>query len=212
MGNAPLYLECDQPQRSIDAGFRRRQNRYRSIGGETHTSSKALAMTIGISKTRRRTAWALLCALVTVSFIVVLIPVWLIQPFRPQTHAALELSYWLRRVGPAISLACAVFIIGVSLWLWRSSSRWYKKGLLAVAIALSLLPLWFSRQNHFEWMFNPLSGSQYSRVSETDFVDATDMVLAVEENGESVAYPVRQMAYHHLVQDVVGGRPIVATY
>jgi hypothetical protein len=27
-----------------------------------------------------------------------------------------------------------------------------------------------------------------------------------------VAYPVRLMAYHHLVQDVVGGTPLVATY
>jgi len=27
--------------------------------------------------------------------------------------------------------------------------------------------------------------------------------MAVEINGEAAAYPVRQMAYHHLVQDVV---------
>jgi len=27
-----------------------------------------------------------------------------------------------------------------------------------------------------------------------------------------VAYPVRLMAYHHVVPDVVGGVPIVATY
>jgi hypothetical protein len=38
------------------------------------------------------------------------------------------------------------------------------------------------------------------------------MVLAVEIGGESVAYPVRLMAYHHLVGDTVGGVPIVATY
>jgi hypothetical protein len=27
-----------------------------------------------------------------------------------------------------------------------------------------------------------------------------------------VAWPVRQMAYHHLVQDTVGGVPVVSTY
>jgi len=37
-------------------------------------------------------------------------------------------------------------------------------------------------------------------------------VLAVNVNGDSVAFPVRQMAYHHIVQDVVGGMPITATY
>jgi len=38
------------------------------------------------------------------------------------------------------------------------------------------------------------------------------MVMTVELNGESAAYPIRQMAYHHIVQDTVGGTPIVSTY
>ena len=61
-------------------------------------------------------------------------------------------------------------------------------------------------------MFNPLANSAYAKASETDFVADDDMVLAVEVAGESVAYPVRLMAYHHLVGDTVGGVPIVATY
>jgi hypothetical protein len=61
-------------------------------------------------------------------------------------------------------------------------------------------------------MFNPVAHSAYAKASEADFVAADDMVLAVEINGESVAYPIRQMAYHHVVQDVVGGTPITATY
>jgi hypothetical protein len=36
--------------------------------------------------------------------------------------------------------------------------------------------------------------------------------MAVKINGEAAAYPIRQMAYHHLVQDSVGGMHIVATY
>ena len=81
---------------------------------------------------------------------------------------------------------------------------------------LLLIPVfaatWMARQNHFEWMFNPLPNPAYAKVSEANFVADTDMVMAVETNGESVAYPVRQMAYHHVVQDVVGGKPITATY
>ena len=37
-------------------------------------------------------------------------------------------------------------------------------------------------------------------------------MLAVERNGEAAAYPVRQVAYHHIVQDVVGGVPVAVTY
>ena len=61
-------------------------------------------------------------------------------------------------------------------------------------------------------MFHPLANATYAKISDAGFVADTDIVMAVESNGEAAAYPVRQMAYHHLVQDVVGGTPIVATY
>ena len=35
---------------------------------------------------------------------------------------------------------------------------------------------------------------------------------AVLAGADAVAYPVCQIAYHHLVEDSVGGVPIVATY
>ena len=44
------------------------------------------------------------------------------------------------------------------------------------------------------------------------FVEPQDVVLAVSLKGDAAAYPVRQLAYHHLVQDVVGGLPLVVTY
>jgi Protein of unknown function (DUF3179) len=31
-------------------------------------------------------------------------------------------------------------------------------------------------------------------------------------NGASRAYPIRQMGYHHVVNDTLGGVPIIATY
>jgi hypothetical protein len=45
-----------------------------------------------------------------------------------------------------------------------------------------------------------------------DFVDDRDMVVAVEIAGDAVAWPVRQMGYHHIVQDKVGGVPVASTY
>jgi hypothetical protein len=72
--------------------------------------------------------------------------------------------------------------------------------------------VWAARQNIYEWMFNPLEGAAYAGAKETDFVGDDDMVLAVERGGERVAYPVRLLAYHHLVADRVGGVPLVATY
>lgn len=61
-------------------------------------------------------------------------------------------------------------------------------------------------------MFNPLAGAAYAKIKDANYVSDGDVVLAVDNNGEAAAYPIRLMAYHHLVQDVVGGTPLVATY
>jgi hypothetical protein len=79
-----------------------------------------------------------------------------------------------------------------------------------------LLPVlgatWLARQNHFEWMFNPLPNPAYAKSADAAFVNDDDRVMAVMIGEEAVAYPVRIMAYHHVVGDTVGGTPIVATY
>jgi hypothetical protein len=38
------------------------------------------------------------------------------------------------------------------------------------------------------------------------------IVVGVENNGEVKAYPVRYIVYHHQVQDVIGGKPMIVTY
>jgi hypothetical protein len=62
-------------------------------------------------------------------------------------------------------------------------------------------------------MFGPLHRPGYARIHDASaFVDDADMVIAVEICGDAVAYPVRQMAYHHVLNDQVGGVPVVSTY
>ena len=38
------------------------------------------------------------------------------------------------------------------------------------------------------------------------------LVIGVNVNGESKAYPIQYIGYHHQVQDVLGGKPIIVTY
>jgi len=154
----------------------------------------------------------MLLVIALVSLAMVLLPVWIIQPFRPQSARGLDVSYALRRWSPLvtlIALAAGLILVG---WLWRGSRRWWRKTLLVIVLIPLLASTWFARQNHFEWMFNPLATAAYAKTTEAGFVADADMVIAVESLGEAVAYPVRLMAYHHLVQDIVGGTPIVATY
>ena len=160
----------------------------------------------------RRAAWALLLVFTLAALAIVFIPAFLIQPFRPQTGRGLEISYLLKSWSPVVTIILAASVVGLMLWLWRGARRWWRKAAMILLLLLTSAATWFARQNHFEWMFNPLANSSYVKASEASFVNESDMVLAVKFNNEAVAYPVRLMAYHHVVQDIVGGVPIVATY
>ena len=159
----------------------------------------------------RRTSWLMLLASALLAFAIVFIPVWIIQPFKPQTARGVEVSYFLRRWSPWVTIIALTLGALLVVKLWRGS-RWWKRALLVIILIPLLASTWFARQNHFEWMFNPLANAAYAKANDAGFVAAEDIVLAVKINGEAAAYPVRLMAYHHLVEDVVGGTPIVATY
>jgi hypothetical protein len=160
----------------------------------------------------RLMAWLALLILTGATLVIVLAPVWIIQPFSPQTQRGLEWSYAMKRGSPVLTLLTAATALILVVWLWRNSRRWWRKALLII-VFLPLLPAaWLARQNHFEWMFNPLPNAAYAKTSETGFVADSDIVMAIDLNEEAAAYPIRQMAYHHIVEDVVGGTPIVATY
>jgi hypothetical protein len=162
-------------------------------------------------KNHRRIAWLVLLIILIVGLAVVITPIWIIQPFKPQTQRGLEWSYIFRRVSPFVTVVASLAVLLMTIWLWRGT-RWFLKMLLVVLLLPLFAATWMARQNHFEWIFRPHASIAYSPVPEANFVADNDMVLAVKNNGEAVAYPVRLMAYHHLVQDVVGGTPLVATY
>jgi Protein of unknown function (DUF3179) len=160
---------------------------------------------------RRKLVWLTVLALVVAVLVIVLTPVFLIMPFKPQTPRTLAVSYLMRRWSPLFTLGAAALILILTIGLW-AGSRWFSRIALAILLIPTLAATWLARQNHFEWMFNPLPSPAYARSADASFVNDEDRVLAVKIGNESVAYPVRIMAYHHLVGDTVGGTPIVATY
>lgn len=157
-------------------------------------------------------AWIAIVAVAISVVAIVAVPIWLIQPFAPQTQQSLDISFLFRSWSPTFTLIACVVLMLLAVYVWSNSRRWFVKAALILPLLVVLPFTWLARQNHFEWMFNPLANASYVSASAADFVADKDMVLAVRINGDAVAYPVRQMAYHHVVQDVVGGMPITATY
>ena len=161
--------------------------------------------------TNRKLVWLLVFVLALAVLAIVLTPIFLIAPFKGQTPRAMEVSFLMRRWSPLLTIAASAFLLAFSVGLWRGG-RWWSRTFLVILLLPVLAATWLARQNHFEWMFNPLPNPAYAHWSEASFVNGDDRVMAVTMGDESVAYPIRIMAYHHLVQDTVGGTPIVATY
>lgn len=147
--------------------------------------------------------WLLSAAFAFVALAVFLIPFLIIQPFKHQQPDQLQFALALKRWAPILASLCVI----ASLVLSRRLRRWPAY----VATGLTLIFAAASFINIFEIMFHPIDAPTFADARDVE-VDSKDMVLAVKLGGSSRAYPVRTLAYHHLINDKVNGVPIVATY
>jgi hypothetical protein len=53
---------------------------------------------------------------------------------------------------------------------------------------------------------------RFVAAGDADFLPDEDIVMALELQGESRAYPVTILNYHEIVNDVIAGRPVAVTY
>jgi hypothetical protein len=160
----------------------------------------------------KRRAAILIPAALAVLVALVVVPLAIDQPFGSQTPRIMAWAFAMRRWSPLITLAAAALVGALGVSLWRQTPRVAVKGALVAAVAVSLGVVWLARQNPFEWMFNPLPQARYVPARDASFVAESDLVLAVTLDHDASAYPIRLLAYHHLVNDRIGRTPAVVTY
>jgi hypothetical protein len=157
------------------------------------------------------TKGALTVALAAISAALVIVPLAIDQPFGAQTEDTMRLAYALRHWSPIVTAAIAIVTVALVVGLMRRA-RWWARALWAIPPVVAIAAAWLAWQNPFEWMFNPLPQPQFVTAAKATFVEPDDLVLAVSGDGDAAAYPIRQMAYHHLVNDRIGRTPAVVTY
>ncbi len=135
----------------------------------------------------------------------------LLRPFVRQTPGDVTAAYLLRTWNPLILLVALALAASLGAILWRGAS-WLGRGGIVLSLLLLGVTLAAARFNHFEDMFHPLEENRHVTVAEVDFLTGEDMVMGVTVGDESRAWPVGILAYHHIVNDEVGGVPLVATY
>ena len=151
----------------------------------------------------KRTAGAAMLAALALSLFCLVYPVYVIRPFRYQGPRELALALAAMRYRPVImffSALAAVIVAGR-----------YRRVLTVLGAVAVCLCAGLSRINIYELMFHPVDRPVFQPAAASK-LDGDEKVLTVSIGGMARAYPVRGMSYHHVVNDVVGKVPIVATY
>ena len=167
-------------------------------------------MTNGTERSRRTFSLALLACL-AVSLICVAYPIYVIRPFRHQEARELALALVVTEFRPVVTVISAMAAVLAAIGYWRRQPRKWWRAWPAAGAALVIVLAFLARVNVYELMFHPVIHPSFTAVREVK-LDGAEKVVAVRIGREARAYPIRGMSYHHVVNDVLGGAAIIATY
>ena len=127
-----------------------------------------------------------------------------------QRMDTLNLAYFLHAYRWLFRIVLFLLIAAGSWWAFAVERRW--KWVPALMAALVVAVVGFI---HFEMSAERMF--QQPRVvafapRARNALDENAVVIGLENNGEAKGYPIRFLAYHHQVQDTVGGKPVLVTY
>ena len=163
------------------------------------------------SRPALRSVLAISALLTLVSLACFVLPMYVIRPFRRQGVTELGLALFTKQIGPWVSIFCAVLCVLALLFVWTRARSRVTRSVAIVFVVLALGGAFLARVNIYELMFHHLDNPQFESAASAK-LDPEDMVIAIRVEGVDRAYPIREMAYHHVVNDTVGGEPIAATY
>jgi hypothetical protein len=153
--------------------------------------------------------WLAVCFVA--SFLLLAYPIYVIRPFRYQSSTELALALQVVRFRPAFEIGIGLLAALLAFMAWKRISRLLPRVAALLIAALTVACGVLSFVNIYELMFHPLRQPVFKEASRTK-LDGAEQVIAVKLGRDARAYPIRVISYHHIVNDVLAGVPIVATY
>jgi hypothetical protein len=159
----------------------------------------------------RRIAVAMLPTCLVVSLILVVYPIYVIRPFRAQGARELAIALVVMRLRSVATLVSGVAALAALALYWRVQPRRWRRGLAAAGAVFACVLAALARVNIYELMFHPDDRPSFAAAFRTK-LDKDEKVIAVKIGGAARAYPIRNISYHHVINDVLDKVAIVATY
>jgi hypothetical protein len=164
-----------------------------------------------MKRSDRRWILALLACL-AVSLVAVAYPLYVIRPFRAQGARELTAALMVSRFRPTLTVVSALAAIAAAFAYWRAQAQMWRRMLAAAGAVLVCVLAVLARVNVYEdLMFHRVEHPTFAAATDVK-LDNDDKLIVVKIGGSARAYPIREMGYHHVVNDVVGGTALAATY
>ena len=146
----------------------------------------------------------LLIALAILNVALILAPLLVALPPVNQTPQMLVAARAAQALAPIASILLAAL---AAIQLWHSRT-WRAGALLAIALICFTL----SKVNLLERVFAPARDAETSAIAAFHDIRDTDMIIGVVIANQTRAYPVRYLAYHHMLNDQLGSTALLPTY
>jgi hypothetical protein len=125
-----------------------------------------------------------------------------------QTMESLDVAYFLHTWRWFFRIIFGLMIVGGISKGFQIKWKWIPLMALLLVVAVTY---YFNFKMTAESIFKEPEVLSFKSRSENTLSDSS-VVIAVAQNGDAKAYPIRYIGYHHQVRDTVGGKPVMVTY
>ncbi len=138
--------------------------------------------------------------------------VYFIMPFPgSQQSNTIDLAYFIDRYKWILRIV-GLLLVARPAYLLFTGKKILPKILFSVLVILYVIIFFFFNfRFEAEKMFYQAGYKTFSGKTENK-IDSSKLVIGIDINGESRAYPIQLIGYHHQVRDTVGGTPVMITY
>ena len=139
--------------------------------------------------------------------------VYYIMPFPgSQYDETIDLAYFIHNNIIYFRLLGIVLVVWPFLYYVRNA-RWLARTIVWVVFGFYVIVFYlFNFRYLADKMFLQMKHKTFLSADRNKKVQPRQLVVGVSLNGESKAYPIEIIGYHHQVRDSVGGVPVMVTY
>lgn len=153
-----------------------------------------------------------LTLLVIALFAIEILRVYFIMPFPgSQQQASLAFAYWLDYNIGWLRIVLWLILFYPLLSIFKQATKKIKYLLTSCILLYCIVCYFFNFRFLADKMFYQPNHKICVGIKD-NIIPLNKLVIGVHVNGESRAYPIQLIGYHHLVKDTIGGESVLVTY